>query len=112
MLLCAETPHAIVLSNVMKSILERATKQFEKNLAEGMIVDLGPFTVTYHGHFFGDMAKDATWDSYITYPYILWDPITQYQCIEKNIHFIVLYAQMMVVCLIPFFVLVNGLMAD
>ncbi len=84
MLLCAETPHAIILSNVMKSILERATKQFEKNLAEGMIVDLGPFTVTYHGHFFDDMAKDATWDSYICYPYILWDPITQYQCIEKK----------------------------
>jgi hypothetical protein len=83
MLLCAETPHAIILSNVMKSILERATRQFEKNLAEGMLVDLGPFTLTHHGHFFGDMAKDTTWDLYITYPYILWDPITQYQCIDK-----------------------------
>jgi hypothetical protein len=83
MLLCAETPHAIILSNVTKSILERATQQFEKKLAEGMLVDLGPFTLTHHGHFFGDMAKDTTWDLYITYPYILWDPITQYQCIDK-----------------------------
>ena len=38
-LLCAETPRAIILSNVMKCILERATQQFDKNLAEGMKVD-------------------------------------------------------------------------
>ena len=82
-LLCAETPRAIILSNVMKCILERATQQFDKNLAEGMIVDLGPYTLTHHGSFFGDMVKDAA-DSYITYPYISWDPITQFQSIVKQ----------------------------
>ena len=48
-----------------------------------MLFDLGPFTLTHHGHLFGDIGKDAKWDLYITYPYILWDAITQYQCIDK-----------------------------
>ena len=75
MLLHAEKPHAIILSNVMKCILERASQQFEKKLAEGIKDDLVAITVTHHGYFFRDVAKDASWDLglYITYLYMLWD---------------------------------------
>ena len=77
---------AITISDVFKQSLEEATKKFEKNILEEGVSqsDLGPVTCTQHRQLVADRASDIRWEFYITYPYMLWDPLSQYKSRYQN----------------------------
>ena len=77
---------AITISDVFKQSLEEATKKFEKNILEEGVsqLDLGPVTCTHHRQLVADRASDIRWEFYITYPYMLWDPLSQYKSRYQN----------------------------
>lgn len=73
----------------MKKVLEAATDGFDKKLKlvtdeSEESVNISPITVTHHAPLLNDGTDNIAWDSYITYPYILWDPLTQYKKIFKS----------------------------
>ena len=37
-----------------------------------------PVTITTHGKFLSPKYNEINWEMYITYPYLLWDPLSQY----------------------------------
>ena len=82
LLLSHHAPQAIILSDNMKKALETATDDFEAKCVKN--VDVKPVTILYLAPLYCDKAVDFTWDSYITYPFILWDPLTQYQSVYKS----------------------------
>ena len=63
---------AIILSHNMKKALESAINEFEAKIKSVENVNVH-----------GDKTVDVTGDSYISYPFILWDPLTQYQNIYE-----------------------------
>ena len=82
-------PQAIFLSDNMKKALEMATNEFEAKLIllnkESVEnVNINPVTISYHAPLYCDKMVGFTWDLYITYPFILWDPLTQYKNIFKS----------------------------
>ena len=75
---------SISVNSVMKSTLKEATDKFEVNLNsdEGGTTNppaINPVTMTNHGQFLRDRGSKISWEMYITYPYLLWDPFSQYQ---------------------------------
>jgi hypothetical protein len=90
MLLSCHAVQAIILSDAMKKALESATNDFEaklKLLAEESgteKVDIRPITITHHAPLLSDGTVDFTWELYITYPFILWDPLTHYKDVYKS----------------------------
>ena len=64
----------------MKSILKEATDNFESKLscddACTSLDKMLPTTVRISGQYL--TSKQVAADKYITYPYTLWDPLTQY----------------------------------
>ena len=78
-LLYHHAPQAIILSDNMKKALETATDDFEAKLillADECVenVNVKPVMTTYLAPLYCDKTVDFTWDLYITYPFILWDP--------------------------------------
>ena len=83
---------AIILSENMKKALETATKEFEAKLillTEESVekANINPVTVTYHVPSNCGKTVDVSWDLYITYPFILWDPLTHYKTYIYNLLF-------------------------
>ena len=72
----------------MKKTLKEATEKFEANLCcdEHITAQqtLNPVTVTNHGHFINDRNTVVRWEMYITYPFMLWDPLSQYKTLFIN----------------------------
>jgi hypothetical protein len=79
---------SISLTSVMKKTLKEATEKFEANLCcdEHITAQqtLNPVTVTNHGHFINDRNTVVRWEMYITYPFMLWDPLSQYKTLFIN----------------------------
>ena len=73
------------LSNAMKKTLETAIKDFEMKL-ELENMEMSPVTITHHPSPLVCEGIDGseTCQSYITYPYILWDPLTQYHLFKLD----------------------------
>ena len=68
----------MILSNAMKKTLETPIKDFEVKL-ELENMEMSPVTITSHLSWLVCEGTDGseTCQSYITYPYISWDPLTQ-----------------------------------
>ena len=85
LLLYHHASQAIILNDNMKKALETTTDDFEAKLIQ-LVVDVNVKRVikTYLAPLYYDKTVDFTWDLYITYPFILWDPLTQYQSVYKS----------------------------
>ena len=79
---------SISLTSVMKKTLKEATEKFEANLCcdEHITAQqtLNPVTVTNHGHFINDRNTVVRSEMYMTYPFMLWDPLSQYKTLFIN----------------------------
>ena len=72
---------SVELNSAMKKTLKEATDKYNLNLQ----CDAGrninqvhkPVTITTHGHLINP-NYNMTWEMYMTYPYMLWDPLSQH----------------------------------
>ena len=73
---------SIELNSAMKKTLENATDKYNSNILgnEGMNTNQAhlPVTITTHGQFFHPNYNEMNWEMFMTYPYMLWDPLSQY----------------------------------
>ena len=79
-----------ITSKVTEKLME-ATRKFDERL-NPTEVDVKncaaenpePVTTIHHGRFLRDINEAITWEMYISYPYILWDPLTHYKSLYAN----------------------------
>ena len=85
MIISYHASQAVNLSNAMKKTLETATKDFEAKL-ELENMEMRPVTITHHPSplVCEGIEGSETCQSFIIYPYILWDPLTYYHLFKSN----------------------------
>jgi hypothetical protein len=66
----------------MKKTLEEATDKYNLDLQCDEDTNINqahmPVTITTHGQFLNPNYNKLNWEIYMTYPYMLWDPLSQY----------------------------------
>ena len=86
--LCVSRSNAIRIGEKMKNILKEATEKFESKFCTNIPIkseEMAPSTVKIAGqHLTSTHMFVTSWDIYVTDPYILWDPLTQYHMLFEE----------------------------
>ena len=81
MFIIVHEAEAVKIGTKMKNVLQEAIRNFESNCDDTTApkVDMTPAIVRIIGQRLASKDICLTWDMYITYPYMLWDPLIHYK---------------------------------